>query len=164
MPAPNKKTDVWKRIKRGAPNECWLWTGSTDSSGYGVFGYAGGHFKATRVVMELLGANLDGKVVMHSCDTPRCCNPAHLSVGTQTENNLDAVRKGRWTQAKPGSANAYARLTEPMVISIRAEWDAIPKFPSGLPAYGSAGKLAKKYGIRLRHLNTIVKRRGWTHV
>lgn len=36
-----------------------------------------------------------GKVVMHTCDNPRCANPAHLRVGTQRENVHDAMRKGR---------------------------------------------------------------------
>lgn len=37
-----------------------------------------------------------GLVVMHSCDNPRCANPAHLSVGTQRQNILDSIHKGRY--------------------------------------------------------------------
>ena len=32
---------------------------------------------------------------MYSCDNRRCCNPKHLSVGTNRENALDMMRKGR---------------------------------------------------------------------
>jgi DNA invertase Pin-like site-specific DNA recombinase len=37
---------------------------------------------------------------MHSCDVRRCVNPAHLSVGTCSENHWDRSRKGR----NPGNA------------------------------------------------------------
>lgn len=36
-----------------------------------------------------------GMVVMHSCDNPRCINLAHLTLGTQSDNQKDAARKGR---------------------------------------------------------------------
>lgn len=36
-----------------------------------------------------------GQVVMHSCDNPACCNPRHLSVGSQSENMQDCSYKGR---------------------------------------------------------------------
>ena len=34
-------------------------------------------------------------MVMHSCDTPACVNPEHLSVGSGHDNAADAVRKRR---------------------------------------------------------------------
>ena len=36
-----------------------------------------------------------GMHVMHSCDTPACVNPAHLSVGTPRDNHADKTAKGR---------------------------------------------------------------------
>jgi hypothetical protein len=35
---------------------------------------------------------------VHSCDNKRCCNPAHLSIGTCTRNNLETAAR----QRRPG--------------------------------------------------------------
>ena len=32
---------------------------------------------------------------MHACDVKRCCNPAHLRLGTAADNARDAYAKGR---------------------------------------------------------------------
>lgn len=40
-------------------------------------------------------AEIAGKVVMHLCDNPRCIEPTHLRLGTQRDNMMDAVKKGR---------------------------------------------------------------------
>lgn len=40
-------------------------------------------------------SGIDGKVVMHLCDNPRCIEPTHLALGTNSENMLDAKKKGR---------------------------------------------------------------------
>ena len=33
--------------------------------------------------------------VCHTCDTPLCCRPDHLWLGTNAENQADCTRKGR---------------------------------------------------------------------
>lgn len=85
-------------------NGCWLWQGAT-SNGYGIvqLGRGKGTAKAHRVVYEhFIGVPTGGMDVMHSCHTPNCVNPAHLSLGSRAENMEMSRREGRL--ARHGSA------------------------------------------------------------
>lgn len=79
---------------------CMLWRGSIIPYGYGAVKINGRQRVVHRAVYELLnGEAPSSMVVMHKCDTPSCCNPDHLVLGTRSENNLDCVRKGRHANA-----------------------------------------------------------------
>lgn len=41
------------------------------------------------------------EVVRHTCDNPRCINPAHLLAGTQQDNMQDRLSRGRWSGGRP---------------------------------------------------------------
>lgn len=77
-------------------NNCWNWTGGTDSSGYGSFGYKGKTIASHRISYELfIGQIPDGLHILHKCDNRKCVNPEHLWVGTNNDNVQDRVKKGR---------------------------------------------------------------------
>jgi HNH endonuclease len=79
---------------------CWEWTAETVKGGYGRYVHSGRKHLAHRVAHELLiGAIPDGLLVLHSCDNPPCCNPAHLRVGTAEDNMRDRSERGRNPQA-----------------------------------------------------------------
>jgi len=89
-------TDVFElRIKK--TRGCWLWTGTKNQYGYGVFLMPGERpIRAHRYSYELfVGKIPPGKIIMHSCDNPPCVNPRHLSIGTKAQNNKDTGQKRR---------------------------------------------------------------------
>ena len=93
---------LWARIQRGAPDECWPWLGGRTKEGYGRFKLAGALYCPHRLIYRLvhgviprIPTHYHGRVVLNSCDNPSCCNPNHLTLGTQQDNAKDMGRKGR---------------------------------------------------------------------
>jgi len=86
----------WEKVDIGEENECWEWMASKNRAGYGKFRLNDRTWRAHRVAWMLThGPIPEGLCVCHSCDHPRCCNPAHLWLGSVAENNADKNRKGR---------------------------------------------------------------------
>lgn len=91
-----------RRVLRGGADECWLWAGAKTAGGYGQLRRDGHRVYAHRYAYELEHGPIGGGfVVMHSCDTPACVNPKHLTVGTHADNVMDKMRKGRYRGTPP---------------------------------------------------------------
>lgn len=147
----------WEKVDRQGPNECWFWTGSSTKreGGYGQIAKkapARGMFYAHRVSYELdhgsIIANLE---VQHSCNTPLCVNPAHLSQGTPLVNAQYRNEQGR--QAK-GEDFPQAKLTEKKVAEIRCE------YVRGSRTYGQIA-LALKYHVSRSAIGRVVRGESW---
>lgn len=84
-----------KRIDRRSDG-CWIWTGTRDKAGYGKINRAGKNYRAHRFFYSFFKGEIPkGLLVCHSCDVPSCVNPDHLWVGTHSDNQNDAYKKGR---------------------------------------------------------------------
>lgn len=102
---------------------CWLWTASCYPNGYGMFSmnWRQSPNCAHRAAWQLFRGEIpDGLLVCHRCDNPKCVNPDHLFLGTQSDNMKDMSEKGR---GKPptfrGEKHLMSTLTVEDVSQIR---------------------------------------------
>jgi hypothetical protein len=81
-------------------NGCWEYQGPRRKDGYGFYNW-GNDKLAHRIAYRLACGEIPkGMVVMHTCDNPPCCNPAHLKLGTKGDNNRDMFAKQRHVYSK----------------------------------------------------------------
>lgn len=104
---PDEHALFYSQVTVKTAGECWPWTGKTISPGtqsrgrpnlaYAVTTFRGMDFYGHRLAWMLANDRRipTGQLVRHSCHNPRCCNPAHLSLGTYADNNDDMMRAGR---------------------------------------------------------------------
>src|ERR1039458_1003464 len=91
----------WARGHKTTPDAWWLWSGK---------GRAGSlHYGALKLPIALGGRRPElahrvafflthghwAQNTRHTCDTPLCCNPAHLIEGTQADNIHDCIQRNR---------------------------------------------------------------------
>lgn len=103
MTRPNLPTkERFMQYVSPEPNTgCWLWTGALSKDGYGNFNLRRKTVRAHRLSYELFVKPIPtdvayhGICVCHKCDVRSCVNPDHLFLGTQLDNVLDMVEKGR---------------------------------------------------------------------
>lgn len=104
-----KVVRFWKNVSKGGPihphnpalGKCWPWVAGRDKDGYGKMFFDRRHMRTHRVSFIIANGSIDATlVVMHSCDNPPCCNPAHLSLGTIADNDRDRDNKEKTGNAK----------------------------------------------------------------
>jgi hypothetical protein len=145
------------KVKR-SPAGCWLWQGALNTMGYGQMNVRLGKWSYRRSLTHRLAYVLfcgpveTGLCVLHRCDTPLCCRPDHLFLGTKKENTQDMMVKGRGAST-PGEMNASAKLTAEQVREIRHAY--VP---------GNQQVLADRFGIKKCTVLNIVARRKWKHI
>lgn len=143
---------LWSRVDRREPDACWDWTGCVNSDGYGYIGIASRPVGAHRVALIASGVPDDPSLhVLHSCDRPPCCNPAHLRFGTTADNFDDMRRRGR---IRNGAACRNAVLTDDLVLEMRR------RAAAGEPI----AAIARSMGINQNTAYFATTRRSWAHL
>lgn len=137
---------------------CWLWEKATFGRGYGWFfiakiGRKRLSEKAHRASWLIhFGDIPEGMHVLHRCDVPLCVNPSHLFLGTNLDNIKDRLLKDRPKSGVRGMKHPRAKLTDEMVLQVRASYPW---------KYGERVKLANKLGVSKHTLSSIIYGRSW---
>lgn len=129
---------------------CHLWTAGLDSDGYGKFALTTTtrrqkHIKATHFAFFLRHGRWPTAFVLHSCDTPACVNPDHLSEGTQRENITQCVQRGRH----------HATKTDPEMVRVWRQ-----RFETGV----RVASIAREFGVPYGRVSQAVHGRTWRHL
>lgn len=158
-----------KRYQRPAPtaqiifencvqneNQCLIWQGTKSHAGYGWYQYKGKLLKTHRIIAIELLENPESKPwVLHSCDTPACCNPSHLRWGTPKDNAADRDSRNRGkVPDNRGSKASGAKLNEQSVFEIKLL----------LAKKIKAKDIATLYAVSQVTISNIKKGHRWSHV
>ena len=74
-------------------DDCWNWTASTNSNGYGQINIKGMMISAHRLTYELYKGKIpDDKELDHICENRICVNPLHIEAVTHKQN-MSHVKK-----------------------------------------------------------------------
>ena len=146
---------------------CWNWLQGKNGKGYGRISCLviddNGEVKKSQQLAHRVswllhrgpipkGEGAHGTVVMHTCDNPACVNPAHLRLGTQSDNVKDMVVKGRKVSGTPSGVEHWNSS-----IKDQADIDLI------CATVGKTKELAERFGVdvctikRIRRRNGVVK-------
>jgi hypothetical protein len=155
----NTPENFWSKVNRKGDNECWEWTAYILLNGYGQITYHNKVWGSHRLAYTFTHGDIPKEmVVMHTCDNPCCCNPAHLRLGTQADNVHDMISKGR--KVNPGGkvskvhkrkSSLDNKLTEDDVRAIRA-------------SHLTQAELGRKYNVTRANISHIVSGKTWKHV
>lgn len=126
---------------------CWNSTFVLDKAGRANMGFRGKSRMLVHRVAYICtkGPIPEGMTVNHDCENPKCCNPEHLTIMTQSENTQSSVVKGMRSN----------KLDIPKVKKIKI-----------LLADGTLSQcqIADIYGVTQVTINQIKTGKSWRHV
>lgn len=142
-----------------ASSGCMIWTGAVQRNGYGAFKCNGqkhdAHVFSWRIANGGVPVPL-GQLVMHSCDCRPCVNPAHLVLGTTSDNMRQAHVGNRGDDfVCRGEDRPDAVLTEELVRRIRSMYR---------PRTFSYRRIAAELCLNASTVCGVVFRKTWKHV
>jgi hypothetical protein len=159
------KVRFMKYVRVNAETGCWEWLGGTNGKGYGTFVLTTSGHTGSMLAHRAAWLLFHGPIpvderhtyktygVLHHCDNKACVAPAHLFLGTQRDNALDAVRKhGHWGNGgQCGEACSWRKLNAEQVQAI---W----------LSKATERELAAQYGVSHGTIGDIKRRRSWRRV
>lgn len=148
----------WSFAKIKGADDCWDWIRALDSYGYGVFSCQYEPKKRTGILAHRISYFLTHGLlpnhlcVCHRCDNTKCVNPAHLFLGTNTDNRRDSVEKDRHCR---GERQGLHKLTETQVTEIRFLhfYDRV-----------NCAAISQSFGVSRQCIHAITNGRTWKHV
>lgn len=142
-------------VARPATDECIIWPFRKDRDGYGRIAppvqlYGNKTFGAHRLVFRLVNGKWPEPEALHSCDTPSCVNPRHISEGTNAENQRQKAERGRSLR---GVQQHSAKLTPTNVEEIRKRYK--------VRQWGDVERMAKDFGVSRRVVRLVAQGKLW---
>jgi hypothetical protein len=155
---PKRRTEAefWAMLSPSNERGCRLWPRAGGRGGYGKTYWQGRPLSAHQVAFLLThGWCPQGRetIIRHTCDTPLCCEPSHLIVGTQRDNAQDREQRGR-SNRRPSWAAANAACTPEQVREIRARHERGESYT----------QLARAFGLHPQNIGRICRREGYKDV
>lgn len=135
-------------------NDCWPFTGYLDEDGYGQKNIKFGNTRKMMFVHRFVYQYVNDielnptDIVRHTCDTPPCCNPNHLVVGSVKDNVKDRVIRNR---GAVGETHGRAKLTNIQVVDI-------------FTSTKNRKSIAYDHNVSLSVVGSIKRREKWKHL
>lgn len=189
-------TRFWQKVNKFGPvyeplkTRCWVWIAAKDYEGYGAFNGKPLSKRSHRASWELsIGVIPEGLCVLHKCDNPSCVNPAHLRLGSNKDNTLDMIEKGRHAYGerhgsktqpeKVARGDRHGSKTKPGQVSkgkvhalkTRGELNGMAKLTETqaleiktVGQYYSVKSLARYYNVQDCTIVNILSGHSWSHL
>lgn len=152
MPSDELEARFWKKVGCGSDSECWEWKAST-RRGYGLFWNGERTVNAHRFAYLLDRGEEAEDFVLHDCDNPLCCNPAHLHDGDASQNTNEWYSRQNASEHFFGESNPNATLTEPEVKEIKHRLGD-----------DTQAELAEEFGVKPPAISHIANGVTWSDV
>lgn len=134
-------------------------TRSLSPAGYAYAWWQGKSSRLHRIEFcKAKGLNLsdiEGQMVLHSCDNTRCINVEHLRLGTHEDNMRDCAERRR---------AAGLKLTPEQVADIRATFQPSDKRGRGNTNPNGLKGLSRKHGVSHSAIRAVVQRETFKHL
>jgi len=148
------KNKFWQYVEDvsfSTDEDCWLWVGPKDKDNYGRIWAINKECRAHRVSYWIYRDLCQSRLlleskpkILHKCDSTSCINPNHLFKGTNWDNTLDMINKGRHPRMK---------------LKLDQIKEVKNLYSSGL----TQEEVARKFNVNQSQVSRIINEHIWKH-